>query len=264
MREGLDAALERSSEWLLARQHGDGHWVGELEGDTILESEYVLLLAFLGRESEPVCASGVPLYPGSPASRWRLGDLPGRAGRGQRLGEGVLRAQAGWACRPTIRRWSGRGRPSSMRAGRSACNSFTRFYLALLGQIGYDECPSVPPELVLLPSWLNFSLSGDVGVDANDRRAAVDHVGFQAGAAAGPERRDRRAVSGPTCGAALAANGAVWSPGRTSSWRSIACSSGPTAGVPAVVAAAGDPGSAPLDARRTSRTPTAWARSSRR
>ena len=43
--------------------------------------------------------------------------------------------------------------------GASACNSFTRFYLALLGQIGYDQCPSVPPEIVLIPSRLNFSLS---------------------------------------------------------------------------------------------------------
>ena len=43
--------------------------------------------------------------------------------------------------------------------GAHACNSFTRFYLALLGQIAYDECPCVPPELVLIPSRWNFSLS---------------------------------------------------------------------------------------------------------
>jgi squalene-hopene/tetraprenyl-beta-curcumene cyclase len=43
--------------------------------------------------------------------------------------------------------------------GAHACNSFTRFYLALLGQIGYDECPSVPPELVQIPPRWSFSLS---------------------------------------------------------------------------------------------------------
>ncbi|MBC7851936.1 MAG: squalene--hopene cyclase, partial [Pirellulaceae bacterium] len=37
--------------------------------------------------------------------------------------------------------------------GADAVNSFTRFYLALLGQISYDHCPAVPPELVLLPNW---------------------------------------------------------------------------------------------------------------
>jgi squalene-hopene/tetraprenyl-beta-curcumene cyclase len=54
--EALETALERTSNWLLARQKDEGYWVGELEGDTILESEYVLLMAFLGRESDRVCA----------------------------------------------------------------------------------------------------------------------------------------------------------------------------------------------------------------
>ena len=43
--------------------------------------------------------------------------------------------------------------------GAQACNSFTRFYLALLGQISYDDCPSVPPELVLVPSRLGLQPS---------------------------------------------------------------------------------------------------------
>jgi squalene-hopene/tetraprenyl-beta-curcumene cyclase len=37
--------------------------------------------------------------------------------------------------------------------GADAVNSFTRFYLALLGQISYHHCPAVPPELILLPDW---------------------------------------------------------------------------------------------------------------
>ena len=48
----LFSALERTRRCLLSRQAVDGHWVGELEGDTILESEYILLMAFLGRERE--------------------------------------------------------------------------------------------------------------------------------------------------------------------------------------------------------------------
>ena len=42
-------AIARTRGWLLDQQHADGHWVAELEGDTILESEYILLLAFLGQ-----------------------------------------------------------------------------------------------------------------------------------------------------------------------------------------------------------------------
>jgi squalene-hopene/tetraprenyl-beta-curcumene cyclase len=43
--------------------------------------------------------------------------------------------------------------------GAQNVNSFTRFYLALLGQMDYDATPCVPPELVLLPRSLPFSLS---------------------------------------------------------------------------------------------------------
>ena len=48
----LSSAIERARDLLLDLQKPDGHWVGELQGDTILESEYIILMAFLGREKE--------------------------------------------------------------------------------------------------------------------------------------------------------------------------------------------------------------------
>jgi len=154
----VEAAQDRTRTWLLSRQNADGHWVGELEGDTILESEYLLLLAFLGLESAPVCEScaryifdhqlpdgGWSIYPGGPAEvsasvkAYFALKLVGYSPDDPAL----VRA------RKAIRELG----------GADACNSFTRFYLALLGQISYGECPSVPPELVLIPSRLNFSLS---------------------------------------------------------------------------------------------------------
>ena len=103
--------------------------------------------------SRPAATSARPAAP-----RRRLGELPRRPARPQRLGQGVLRPEA--RRRPGRRPGDGpgpRGR-SSRPAGPQACNSFTRFYLALLGQISYDDCPSVPPELVLLPRWFYFNL----------------------------------------------------------------------------------------------------------
>ena len=49
---GVEPVLQRARRCLLSLQNPDGHWRGELQGDTILESEYVLLMAFLGRENE--------------------------------------------------------------------------------------------------------------------------------------------------------------------------------------------------------------------
>src|SRR5215471_17463291 len=49
---GVESAIESAQRYLLSIQHADGHWCGELEGDTILESEYILTLHFLGRLGE--------------------------------------------------------------------------------------------------------------------------------------------------------------------------------------------------------------------
>ena len=156
--DALEPALERSTDWLLARQQEDGYWVAELEGDTILESEYVLLLAFLGLESDPVCErmaryiqdhqledGGWAIYPGGPTDV----SASVKAYFALKL-VGIDPADQAME----------RARGAILdRGGAHECNSFTRFYLALLGQIGYDECPCVPPEIVLIPSRLGFSLS---------------------------------------------------------------------------------------------------------
>ena len=47
-------AIFRTQQWLLGQQQADGYWVAELEGDTILESEFLLLLAYLGEEQTPL------------------------------------------------------------------------------------------------------------------------------------------------------------------------------------------------------------------
>src|ERR1700690_462029 len=46
--EDVARAIERSRESLLARQHADGYWSGELEGDSMLEADYIFLHVLLG------------------------------------------------------------------------------------------------------------------------------------------------------------------------------------------------------------------------
>ena len=48
----ISAALLGADSYLRSLQVDDGHWCGELEGDTILESEYALMLYFLGRQED--------------------------------------------------------------------------------------------------------------------------------------------------------------------------------------------------------------------
>ncbi|MBM4072995.1 MAG: squalene--hopene cyclase [Planctomycetes bacterium] len=148
----LEAAVARARGCLLDMQNPDGHWVGELQGDTILESEYVLLMAFLGRDGEERVKKaaryiltqerpdgGWSNYPGGPV------DLS-------------VSVKAYFALKiaghdpdaPYMRR----ARQLILDLGGAASsNSFTKCYLASLGQLPYDNCPTVPPELLLLPKW---------------------------------------------------------------------------------------------------------------
>ena len=49
----IDEALRRSQTWLLSRQHPEeGYWSAELEADSTLTSEYVMLRRFIDRVDE--------------------------------------------------------------------------------------------------------------------------------------------------------------------------------------------------------------------
>lgn len=150
-------AVDRGRGGLLARQRSDGHWVGELEGDTILESEFVLLLAFLGKAEDSrvrlaanylrarqLPDGGWANYPGGPAEV----SVSVKA-------YFALKIAGHAADEPHMRRAA---ETVHRLGGAEATNSFTRFYLALLGQVPYSACPSVPAELILLPRWFFFNI----------------------------------------------------------------------------------------------------------
>ncbi|HEV3339518.1 MAG TPA: squalene--hopene cyclase [Pirellulales bacterium] len=150
-------AIDGASSWLLAAQDADGFWCGELEGDTILESEYVLLLAWLGRHDTPEAhkAARYILSKQLPEGGWSI--YPG----------GKLEISASvkayFALKLTGHAIGAEHMQRARRAilahgGADAVNSFTRYYLALLGQISYEQCPAVPPEFLLLPNWFPVNL----------------------------------------------------------------------------------------------------------
>ena len=49
----LARAIVRTRNWLVDHQHPDGHWCAELEGDSILQSEYILLKWIIQQEHDP-------------------------------------------------------------------------------------------------------------------------------------------------------------------------------------------------------------------
>ncbi len=49
----VEQTIARARQRLFQQQEPDGHWCAELEGDTILESEYVMLMHYIGRTDDP-------------------------------------------------------------------------------------------------------------------------------------------------------------------------------------------------------------------
>ena len=155
--ERLEAAIAAAQEWLLIQQAEDGHWCAELEGDTILEAEYLLYLHFTDQldsvrlskaanyiRNQILPEGGWSIYPGGPMelsatvksylALKMAGDSPS-APHMARTRSAVLAA-----------------------GGMTRCNTFTKIYLAMVGLYPWDGCPAIPPELILLPKWFSFSI----------------------------------------------------------------------------------------------------------
>ncbi len=150
-------ALSQTATWLREQQAADGHWRGPLEGDTILESEYILLLAWADRLADPTAAPATRriLAQQLPAGGWAIypgGPVDISASVKAYL---ALKLAGHDPASPPLRKAR---RAIATAGGPGAVNSFTKFYLALLGQLPYAACPAVPPEMVLLPGWFPVNL----------------------------------------------------------------------------------------------------------
>ncbi|MCC6581406.1 MAG: squalene--hopene cyclase [Phycisphaeraceae bacterium] len=152
-RETLDRAVDN----LLRQQVADGYWCAELEGDSILESEYILLKWIIDQEHDPRIPKIANYLRRLQREDGSWGQYPGSSMDLSATVKGYFalklcgdRADAPHMVR--ARTLIHRG------GGAEQCNSFTKFYLAATGQIRYQAVPSIPPEMIYLPKWFYFHL----------------------------------------------------------------------------------------------------------
>src|SRR5436309_12527597 len=131
-RERLTAAIAGARDWLLERQAADGHWCAELEGDTILESEYLIYLHFI-EELDPATVrkagnyirskllsdGGMAIYPGGPMEI----SASVKAYLALKMAGDSADAPHMVKTRDAIR----------TAGGITKCNTFTKIYLAMVG-----------------------------------------------------------------------------------------------------------------------------------
>ena len=157
LRSKVQHHLDGAVAHLLSLQKPDGHWCAELEGDSILQSEYILLKWIIEQESDPRLpwVANYLRAQQRPDGTW--GQYPGS-------GPDISACVKGYFALKLM--GDSPNAPHMVRAkqrihelgGAEKCNSFSKFYFACLGQIRFSACPSIPPEIMYLPKWFYFSL----------------------------------------------------------------------------------------------------------
>ena len=158
--------MRRAADWLEASQERDGHWCGRLTADSTLEADYILFQLWLnpprGGRWEPPTArlveraarsilerqladGGFNIYAGGPSEvsasvkayvALKLAGLAPEDQRMERLRRRILEL-----------------------GGIQAANSYVKINLSLFGLYPREHCPSIPPEVVLLPFDFLYQMS---------------------------------------------------------------------------------------------------------
>ncbi|MDT7043544.1 squalene--hopene cyclase [Candidatus Nitronereus thalassa] len=156
--EAIEETLQRSKAWLLSQQDvEEGFWVEELEADTTLTSEYLMLRRYLGladaeREAKAIRYlqhtqledGGWPIFNGGPIDisasvkayfALKLAGVSQDEPYMQKARQVILD-----------------------KGGVVSANVFTKITLALFGQYDWRGIPSMPPEIILAPKGFYFNL----------------------------------------------------------------------------------------------------------
>src|ERR1017187_3643903 len=153
----VSKVITRATDWLLGLQHPDGYWCGELEADSMLESDYIFVHTLLGTgdRGKMERAANEILRHQNEAGGWSIAP-PGPSNISLGVKAYFALKLMGWPADDPVlvkaREWI------LANGGVTAVNTFTKIYLCTLGQYDYDAVPAVPPEIVLFPNWFYFNI----------------------------------------------------------------------------------------------------------
>jgi len=153
----VEDATARAAEHLMSLQAPAGWWKGELRTNVTMDAEDLLLRQFLGilREDELEQSARWIRSQQRPDGTWAT--YPGGPGNLSVTVEAYVALKL--AGDRVGARHMRRAREFILAAGGlEKTRVFTRLWLALFGEWSWDDLPAMPPELVMLPSWVPLNV----------------------------------------------------------------------------------------------------------
>src|SRR5882757_1615005 len=155
----LEKSISTATEALLGTRQSDGHWVFELEADSTIPAEYVLLRHYLAEPVDAELEAKIANY---------LRRTQGTHGGWPLVHDGPFDMSASVKSYFALKMIGDsidaphmvRAREAvRSRGGAAGSNVFTRFMLALYGVVTWRAVPVLPIEIMLLPMWSPFHIN---------------------------------------------------------------------------------------------------------
>jgi squalene-hopene/tetraprenyl-beta-curcumene cyclase len=157
--QALEASIAAATRAVLDYRQPDGHWVFELEADSTIPAEYVLLRHYLGEPVDAALEAKIANY---------LRRVQGVHGGWPLVHDGDLDMSASVKAYFALKMiGDSPDAPHMVRAreamrsrgGAIHSNVFTRFMLAMFGVLRWRSVPVLPVEIMLLPMWSPFHIN---------------------------------------------------------------------------------------------------------
>jgi squalene-hopene/tetraprenyl-beta-curcumene cyclase len=157
--EALEASIGSATRALLEYRQPDGHWVFELEADSTIPAEYVLLGHYLGEPVDAALEAKLANY---------LRRVQGAHGGWPLVHDGDFDMSASVKAYFALKMIGDSPEAPHMvrareairsRGGAIHSNVFTRFMLAMFGVMSWRSVPVLPVEIMLLPLWSPFHIA---------------------------------------------------------------------------------------------------------
>jgi len=153
----VDQSISMTQAYFRNSQSSEGYWCGELETNSTMEAEYLMLAFFLGRvdpERFRKVSNHILSRQRADGSWGQYYEAPGDLSTSVECYFALKLAGYSADSQPMK---SARNFILS-RGGVSKVRVFTKIWLALFGQWEWDGTPNMPPEMIFLPNWLPFNI----------------------------------------------------------------------------------------------------------